>query len=138
MSEQLSRSECLAAAGAAAPAALKMPHPLRPLPVPPPRRWARKPAAPARANGARAVEQAHDLLIAGADRDTRRRVEKRTDARQPDGRVQPRDGLTSSAMHQRAELGAVSLCPGRCAVHDGAGAQLVDTAPLSERPAASC
>lgn len=63
MSEQLSRSECLAAAGAAAPAALKMPHPLRPLPLPPPRRWAAKPVATARAKGARAVENAYDLLV---------------------------------------------------------------------------
>ncbi|MGH7700107.1 MAG: N(4)-(beta-N-acetylglucosaminyl)-L-asparaginase [Gemmatimonadales bacterium] len=67
--EPLTRRDFLSAAGAlAAGTAVSIPHPMRPpRPLPPPSRWAANPVAVASANGLRAVQQAFDLLMKGAD-----------------------------------------------------------------------
>src|SRR6266404_834788 len=70
MLESLSRREFLrsAASGVTASAVMAIPHPMRPpRPLPPQSRWATKPVAIASANGLRAVQQAFDMLMQGAD-----------------------------------------------------------------------
>jgi N4-(beta-N-acetylglucosaminyl)-L-asparaginase len=69
VSEPLSRREFLlsTAGGLAAGAALSIPHPMRALRPLPASRWAAKPVAVSSANGLRAVQQAFDLLLQGAD-----------------------------------------------------------------------
>src|SRR5437867_12990660 len=70
MLESLSRREFLrsTASGVTASAVMEIPHPIRPpRPLPPQSRWAAKPVAIASANGLRAVQQAFDTLMQGAD-----------------------------------------------------------------------
>src|SRR5882724_6953562 len=70
MVDSLSRRDFLrsAASGVTASAVLGIPHPMRPpRPLPPESRWAAKPVAIASANGLRAVQQAFDILMQGAD-----------------------------------------------------------------------
>src|SRR6266700_1335169 len=69
--------------------------------------------------------------------ETLKRVVKTTEARLLDERGRPKFSLQFYAVNKRGEFGAASLYPGRCAVHDGTQAKLMDTAYLYERPAAS-
>ena len=69
--------------------------------------------------------------------ETLKRVVKTTEARLLDERGRPKFDLQFYAVNKRGEFGAASLYPGRCAVHDGTQAKLMDTAYLYERPAAS-
>jgi N4-(beta-N-acetylglucosaminyl)-L-asparaginase len=70
VSQVMSRREFVAsvAVGTAAGTALDIPYPMRPPQALPPRsRWAAKPIVISSANGLRAVQQAFDMLMQGAD-----------------------------------------------------------------------
>ena len=66
--------------------------------------------------------------------ETLKRVMKMTEPRllRPDGR--PTFGLIFYAVNKRGDVGAASLYPNRCAVHDGRTGELRDTAYLYEKP----